>query len=91
MLEAHTSNHSKMAFESSSITHRRNMTAEDTPEQLWDRCLVAYSQSSSALSIRELNGAVPATLMTGDTLDISILRSLDGTSGFGIYRLRMQA
>jgi hypothetical protein len=28
---------------------------------------------AARLSIRELNGAVPATLMTGDTLDISYL------------------
>jgi hypothetical protein len=30
-----------------------------------------------------VNGAVPATLMTGDTLDISYLAGLDGYQWFG--------
>jgi hypothetical protein len=76
-VEAHTSNQNTAedGIRELKYHYRRNMTAEDTPEQLWDRCLVftAKVRSSSALSIRELNGAVPATLMTGDTLDISYL------------------
>ena len=53
--------------------YRRNM--EYTPEQLWDRCFVftAKIRAHSALAIRELNGDVPTTLLTGDTADISHL------------------
>ena len=51
------------------------MLATNSPECLWDLCLqyVAAIRSHTALSIRELEGEVPATRLTGDTADISHL------------------
>ena len=55
--------------------HRRTMAATNTPEVLWDLSLVYHAlvRSHTALNIRELQGEVPATLLTGDTADISFI------------------
>jgi hypothetical protein len=55
--------------------YRRTMSATNTPECLWDDCLVyvALIRSHTALNIRQLGGDVPATLMAGDTSDISFI------------------
>ena len=55
--------------------YRRTMSATNTPECLWDDCLVFMSliRSHTALNIRQLGGDVPATLMAGDTSDISFI------------------
>ena len=52
---------------------RRTMSTTESLECLWDLCLVYLSmvRSHTALPIRELQGQVPATLLTGDTADIS--------------------
>ena len=51
------------------------MAATNTPACLWDLSLVyqALVRSHTALNIRELQGEVPATLLTGDTCDISFI------------------
>jgi hypothetical protein len=52
------------------------MLSKNSPaECLWDLCLqyVAAVWSHTALAIRELDGKVPATRLTGDTPDISHL------------------
>jgi hypothetical protein len=56
-------------------SYRRAMLATNAPQCLWDLCLqyVASVRSHTALSIRELEGEVPATILTGDTPDISHL------------------
>ena len=53
----------------------RVMIETQTPEAFWDLCLVhcAAIRSHQALSIRELEGDVPAALITGDTPDISAI------------------
>ena len=53
--------------------YRRTMIATNSPECLWDCCLeyLALVRSHTALSIRQLDGEVPQTLLTGDTADIS--------------------
>ena len=53
--------------------YRRAMLASNAPQCLWDLCLqyVAAVRSHTALSIKELEGEVPATILTGDTPDIS--------------------
>jgi len=63
--------------------HRRAMAATNTPACLWDLCLVhtALIRQHTVSSIRELQGEVPATMMTGDTGDISFLCE------FGWYEL----
>ncbi|CAB9505252.1 Reverse transcriptase (RNA-dependent DNA polymerase) [Seminavis robusta] len=54
-------------------TYRRTMTTTDSLECLWDMCFIfcGLTRSHAALLIRELDGQVPATLLTGDTADIS--------------------
>jgi hypothetical protein len=56
-------------------SYRRMMLSMNAPECLWDLCLqyVAAVRSRTALAIRDLDGEVPATRLTGDTLDISHL------------------
>ena len=53
--------------------YRRVMTETGAPEVLWDYCLewCAHVRSNLALNIRKLDGQTPATMMTGDTADIS--------------------
>ena len=55
--------------------YRRAMRETNTPECLWDCCLQhqAHIRSSTALNVKGLRGDVPATLLTGDTKDISYL------------------
>lgn len=55
--------------------HRRTMAATNTPKVLWDLSLVYHAllRSHTALNIRELQGEVPDTIMTGNTSDISFL------------------
>jgi len=54
------------------------MAATNTPACLWDLCLVhtAFIRQHTVSSTRELQGEVPATMMTGDTGDISFLCEL---------------
>jgi hypothetical protein len=54
-------------------TYRRTMIATNSPEVLWDKCLVylALVRCHTALSIRSLDGEVPMTRLTADTADIS--------------------
>ena len=63
--------------------YRRAMAATNTPACLWDLCLVhtALIRQHTVSSIRELQGEVPATRMTGETGDISFLCE------FGWYEL----
>ena len=53
--------------------YRRVMTETGAPEVLWDYCLewCAHVRSNLALNIGKLDGQTPATMMTGDTADIS--------------------
>ena len=53
--------------------YRRSMRATNTPACLWDLCLVHTSliRQHTVSSIRELDGEVPITRLTGDTGDIS--------------------
>ena len=53
----------------------RVMSETGAPEILWDYCLewCALIRSHTALNIRQLNGKTPATMMTGDTSDISFI------------------
>ena len=53
--------------------YRRVMTETGAPEVLWDYCLewCAHVRSNLAPNIRKLDGQTPATMMTGDTVDIS--------------------
>ena len=55
--------------------YRRVMLETAAPEVLWDYCLewCALVRSHTALNIPKLNGRTPATMMTGDTSDISFL------------------
>jgi hypothetical protein len=56
-------------------SYRRMMLSTNAPECLWDLCLqyAAAVRSHTALAIRDLDGEVPATKLTGDTPDISHL------------------
>jgi hypothetical protein len=53
----------------------RKMVRSGSPKRLWDDCLVreAYVRSSTALDIFSLEGQVPATIVKGQTSDISPL------------------
>jgi len=55
--------------------YRRTMIATNTPACLWDLCLVhtALIRQHTVSSIRELDGEVPITRLTGDMGDISFL------------------
>ena len=55
--------------------YRRVMIETGAPEVLWDYCLehCALIRSHTALNIHQLNGRTPATMMTGDTSDISFI------------------
>ena len=55
--------------------YRRVMLETGAPEVLWDYCLEWCSliRSHTAHNIRALCGETPATMMTGDTSDISML------------------
>lgn len=75
LMEAHTPNRNcaedvigelKRAF-------GRQMAKTETPEVLWDLCLVhcTLTQSHKALKTRDLDGEVPEMVLTGDTTDIS--------------------
>ena len=57
------------------------MHETNAPEVLWDYCLewCAQIRSHTAMNIRELEGQVPTTKITGDTSDISHLAE------FGFY------
>ena len=61
--------------------HRHTMTSKNVPEILWDYCFewVAKVRSHTAMNLRGLDGKTPATMMTGDTCDISHLAE------FGFY------
>ena len=61
--------------------YRRVMEETGAPEVLWDYCLewCAMIRSHTALNLRQLDGKVPATLISGDTKDISHLAE------FGFY------
>jgi hypothetical protein len=76
-IEAHTpnANLAEHVIRELKRSYRRIMLATNSPECLWDLCLqyVAAVRSHTALSIRELEGEVPATRLTGDTADISHL------------------
>jgi Reverse transcriptase (RNA-dependent DNA polymerase) len=54
-------------------SYRRIMLDTNCPQCFWDLCLqyTATVRSHTALSIRELEGEVPHTVLTGDTPDIS--------------------
>ena len=62
-------------------TCRRMTSSMNTPEVLWDSCLVfcAHIRSNTAMNIHALHGDVPAAVLTGDTPDISYI------SEFGWY------
>lgn len=74
-IEAHTpnSNLAEDGIRELKRMYRRAMIRTNSPRCLWDLCLVyhAYVRSHSCLSIRQLDGEVPQTLLTGDTADIS--------------------
>jgi Reverse transcriptase (RNA-dependent DNA polymerase) len=55
--------------------YRRTMIETNCPQCFWDLCLqyTAAVRSHTALSIRDLEGEVPVTVLTGDTPDISHL------------------
>ena len=55
--------------------YRRVMLDTNAPEVLWDYCLewCALIRSHTAINIKQLDGKVPATKITGDTVDISHL------------------
>ena len=76
-IEAHTpnANLAEHGIRELKRTYRRMMLAKNSPECLWDLCLqyAAATRSHTALSIRELEGEVPATRLIGDTADISHL------------------
>ncbi|GAX26404.1 hypothetical protein FisN_UnNu099, partial [Fistulifera solaris] len=74
-IEAHTpnANLAEDGIRELKRMYRRAMIRTNSPRCLWDLCLVyhAYVRSHSCLSIRQLDGEVPQTLLTGDTADIS--------------------
>ena len=76
-IEAHTpnANIAEHVIRELKRSYRRVMLAKNAPECLWDLCLqhVATLRSHTALSIRDLDGEVPAARLTGDTPDISHL------------------
>ena len=76
-IEAHTpnANQAEDVIRELKRSYRRMMIATNSPEVLWDKCLsyLAHVRSHTALSIKSLNGEVPAALLTGDTPDISHL------------------
>ena len=51
----------------------RQMVRSGAPKRLWDDCLEreAYVRSHTAHDIYRLNGQVPETLVSGETVDIS--------------------
>jgi hypothetical protein len=53
-------------------SYKRTMIVTNSPDVLWDKCLQYLSlvRCHTTLSIRSLNGEVPATRLTGDTADI---------------------
>ena len=55
--------------------YRRTMISTNTPACLWDLCIVhtALIRQHTVNSIRELDGEVPVTKLTGETGDISHL------------------
>ena len=76
-IEAHTpnANLAEHGIRELKRTFRRMMLAKNSPECLWDLCLqyAAAVRSHTALTVRELEGEVPATRLLGDTADISHL------------------
>lgn len=74
-IEAHTPNDNiaEDGIRELKRMYRRAMIRTNSPRCLWDLCLVfhAYVRSHSCLAIRQLEGEVPQTLLTGDTADIS--------------------
>ena len=55
--------------------YRRVMVDTGAPEVIWDDCVewVTLVRCHTALNIKQLDGMTPATMMTGDTSDISHL------------------
>ena len=74
-IEAHTpnANLAEDGIRELKRMYRRAMIRTNSPRCLWDLCLVyhAYVRSHSCLSVRQLDGEVPQTVLTGDTADIS--------------------
>ena len=56
-------------------SYRRIMIEKTVPEVLWDYCLewVSHVRTHTSLFTKGLDGKTPATMMTGDTCDISFL------------------
>ena len=76
-VEAYTPNQNRCedAIRELKRAYRRTMMKTNSPEVLWDLCMVYLSQvrSHSAMNIHELQGDVPQSVLTGDTPDISHL------------------
>jgi hypothetical protein len=74
-IEAHThnANLAEDVIHELKRDYKRQSTKKASPECLWDLCLVFCSliRLHTALLIRDLDGEVPHTILTGDTADIS--------------------
>ena len=74
-VDTQNANLSETAIKELKKHYRRVMMETNAPEVVWDYCLewCALVRSNTALNIRSLDGQVPATVITGDTSDISHL------------------
>ena len=76
-VEAYTPNQNRAedAIRELKRAYRRCMMNTNSPEVLWDLCMVYHAQirSHSALNIHELQGDTPQAVLTGDAPDISHL------------------
>ena len=61
------------------MSYRRAMRRAQSPEPLWDHCITLQAEirSHTALSLFDLDGDVPQTVLTGDTPDISHLCEME--------------
>jgi len=73
--EPHTKNQEKSEATTRELKreYRKIMIKTNTPSCLWDCCYeyIAMKRNNTSLNIRELDGEVPETKLTGDTSDIS--------------------
>ena len=74
-VDTQNANMAKTAIRELKRQYRRVMLEIHAPEVVWDSCLewCAMVRSHTAVNIRSLDGQVPATKISGDTMDISQL------------------
>jgi len=76
-IEAHTPNQNiaESGIREIKRQYKRTMIATNTPDVLWDLCIqhLGLIRSHTALNIHSLHGEVPASMIAGDTVDISAL------------------